>query len=88
SGATARNLSLFRMPVWIAAVSSSESTCQGLVFSYGVFPVFEQEHPDDWDAFVRSWLAKHGVTGDLAIVTEGPSTKHPGMHNRMEIIDL
>jgi pyruvate kinase len=88
SGATARSLSLFRLPVWIAAVSSRESTCQGLVFSYGVFPVFEAEHPDDWDSFVRNWLAKHGVTGDLAILTEGPSAKHPGMHNRMEIIDL
>jgi len=88
SGATARSLSLFRLPVWIAAVSSSESTCQGLVFSYGVFPVFEHEHPDDWDSFARNWLAKHGVTGDLAIVTEGPSTRHPGMHNRMEIISL
>ena len=88
SGATARSLSLFRLPVWIAAVSSSESTCQGLVFSYGVYPVYEPEHPEDWDSFVRSWLAKHGVTGDLAILTEGPSTKHPGMRNRMEIIDL
>ena len=28
------------------------------------------------------------VTGDLAILTEGPSTRHPEAHNRMEIIDL
>jgi pyruvate kinase len=88
SGTTARSLSLFRMPVWVAAVSSNESTCQNLVFSYGVFPVFEPEHPDDWDAFVRGWLERHHVMGDLVIVTEGPSAKHPGTHNRMEIIDL
>ncbi|ABQ26830.1 pyruvate kinase [Geotalea uraniireducens] len=88
SGLTARSLSLFRMPVWTVAVSSLEQTCQNLAFSYGVFPVFEPEHPEDWDSFVRSWLAKYGVTGDMAILTEGPSTKHPGTHNRMEIIAL
>ncbi len=88
SGATARSLSLFRMPVWIAAVSSSEQACQSLVFSYGVYPVHEPEHPEDWDGYVRRWLESHGVTGDLVILTEGPSAKHPEAHNRMEIIDL
>ena len=88
SGATARSLSLFRLPVWIVAVSSYERTCQHLVFSYGVYPVLEAEHPDDWDSFVRSWLASNQVPGDMVILTEGPSTKHPGAHNRMEIIEL
>jgi pyruvate kinase len=76
------------MPVWIAAVSSYERTCQSLVFSYGVQPVYEPDHPDNWESFVRGWLGRHQVTGDLAILTEGPSTKHPEAHNRMEIIDL
>ncbi len=66
----------------------SQQTCQNLAFSYGVYPVCEPEHPEDWDAFVRSWLEKHQVTGDMAILTEGPSRKHPEAHNRMEIIDL
>ncbi len=88
SGTTARSISLFRMPVWVTAVSSSEQACQSLVFSYGVYPVFEPEHPEDWDRYVRSWLESHGVTGDLVILTEGPSTKYPEAHNRMEIIDL
>jgi len=88
SGETARSLSLFRLPVWIAAVSSQQQTCQSLVFSYGVFPVFEPEHPEDWDSFVRSWLERYQVEGEMVILTEGPSTKHPGMHNRMEIIEL
>ena len=88
SGATARSLSLFRMPVWIVAVSSNEPSCQSLAFSFGVCPVFEPDHPEDWDGYVRRWLASHGVISDLAILTEGPSTKHPEAHNRMEIIDL
>jgi len=88
SGYTARSIARFRLPVWIAAVSSQETTCQGLQFSYGVYPVHESEHPEDWNAFARQWLRKHGVEGDLVILTEGPSSKHPETNNRMEIIDL
>jgi len=88
SGATARTLSRFRLPVWIAAVSSQEATCQGLQFSYGVHPVYEPEHPQDWNGFVRQWLRTHGVEGDLVILTEGPSSHRPEANNRMEIIDL
>jgi pyruvate kinase len=88
SGATARNLSLFRMPVWVIAVSSFAQTCQNLVFSSGVYPVYESEHPEDWDTYVRTWIGNHEMTGDIAILTEGPSSKHPETNNRMEIIDL
>jgi pyruvate kinase len=88
SGATARNLSLFRLPVWIAAVSSREQTCQNLAFSYGVFPLFERDHPEDWDSFVRRWVEMYGVPGNMVILTEGPSSRHPEAHNRMEIIPL
>ena len=88
SGATARSLSLFRLPVWVAAVSSQEQTCQNLAFSYGVFPVHEPVHPDDWDPFVRKWVAMYQVPGDMAILTEGPSIQHPEAHHRMEIINL
>jgi pyruvate kinase len=88
SGYTARSIARFRLPVWIAAVSSEETTCQILQFSYGVHPVHESEHPENWNAFARQWLQKHGVEGDLVILTEGPSSKHPETNNRMEIIDL
>ena len=87
-GPTARSFTRFKLPVWIAAVSSQESTCQGLQFSYGVYPVHEPEHPEDWRGFARQWLQKHGVEGDLVILTEGPSARHPEANNRMEIIDL
>lgn len=88
SGTTARRLSFFRMPVWIVAVSSFEQTCQNLAFSSGVYPVCEPEHPEDWEAYVRQWIGSHEMTGDIAILTEGPSSKHPEANNRMEIIDL
>ncbi|MBP1679580.1 MAG: pyruvate kinase, partial [Bacteroidetes bacterium] len=88
SGATARSLALCRMPVWIVGVSSEQQTCKDLAFSYGVYPVYDPVHPDDWNAYVRNWLERHQLAGDLAVVTEGPSRRHPDAHNRMEIIDL
>lgn len=88
TGYTARSIARFRLPVWIAAVSSQESTCQHLQFSYGVFPVHTPDHPEDWKSYIRGWLQEHRVDGDLVVLTEGPSTKHPEANNRMEIIDL
>ncbi len=87
-GRTARSLSLFRLPVWIVAVSSNAQTCQNLVFSSGVYPVYEPDHPDDWNAFIKKRLEIFELTGDLAILTEGPSSKYPKANNRMEIINL
>ena len=55
SGATARSIARFRPPVWIVAVSS-QATCQGLQFSYGVYPVYEPDHPEDWKAWTMAWL--------------------------------
>ncbi len=88
SGASARSITRFRLPVWIIAVSSEESTCQRLQFSYGVYPTYEPDHPDDWNTFVREWMQKHGLEGKLVVLTEGPSFKHPEANNRMELIDL
>jgi len=88
SGATARSITRFRLPVWIAAVSSVEKTCQDLIFSYGVYPVFETEHPQDWRSWTKKWLESQDIEGKLVVLTEGPSDKRPDRNNRMEILDL
>jgi len=88
SGTTARSIARFKLPVWITAVSSLEKTCRGLMFSYGVCPVHEPDHPDDWKSWTRKWLESQEVSGNLVVLTEGPSSKHPHRNNRMEIIDL
>jgi pyruvate kinase len=88
SGATARSITRFRLPVWITAFSRYEKTCQDLMFSYGVLPIWEAEHPDDWKQWARNWLQTIGEVGNLVVLTEGPSKKHPYRNNRMEIIDL
>ncbi len=87
-GATARSIARFKPPAWITAVSSQEKTCQDLMFSYGVFPVFEAEHPDRWKDWCLRWRDRQQLTGRYALLTEGPSRRHPDRHNRMEIIDL
>ena len=88
SGATARSITRFRIPAWITAFSRIEKTCQDLMFSYGVFPVCEPDHPDDWRLWARKWLQTMGEVGNLVVLTEGPSKKHPYRNNRMEILDL
>ncbi len=88
SGATARSISRFHPQQWIVAISSESATCQNLQFSYGVFPVYEPDHPENWRNFIRQWLKSHGLSGNLAILTEGPSRRHPETNNRMEIITL
>jgi pyruvate kinase len=88
SGATARSIARFRLPVWIVAASPHEATCQALQFSYGVHTEHLPGDAGDWTAFARGWLAEHGVAGDIALLTEGPSARHPDANNRMEIINL
>ncbi|MDR3555080.1 MAG: pyruvate kinase [Syntrophobacteraceae bacterium] len=87
-GQTARSLARFHLPNWIVAVSSDEKTCQDLQFSSGVHPVYEPEHPENWNVFVSNWIKAHGLEGSLALVTEGPSRSQPHGNNRLELIDL
>jgi pyruvate kinase len=88
SGATARNVARFKLPVWIVAVSPNRATCRALQFSYGVHPEHWPDHPGNWNAFARQWLKTNRVAGDMVLLTEGPSDAHPAANNRMEIIDL
>jgi pyruvate kinase len=88
SGATARSITRFKLPVWITAVSSQKKTIQDLMFSYGVWPMHEPDHPEDWRSWTKNWLQSHEIKENLVVLTEGPSTRHPERNNRMEIIDL
>ena len=88
SGTTARSIGRFRLPVWVIAVSSQEATCQNLQFSFGVYPVHEKDHPENWKPYIEERLKSYDIRGDLVVLTEGPSTRHPDANYRMEIIDL
>jgi pyruvate kinase len=88
SGATARNVGRFRLPVWITALSPNEHTCQALQFSYGVEPVKVDDDRSDWSAFARRWLAQQGISDGLVLLTQGPSEQNPCGNHRMEILEL
>ncbi len=88
SGTTARRITRFRLPVWIVAVSSNRKTSAECLFSYGVMPVYEPEHPKDWRSWIDNWLKGQKENGNLVVLTEGPSTDYPKRNNRMEIIRL
>lgn len=88
SGATARNITRHRLPVWVFGVSSKQKTCRDLIFFYGVLPIHEPEHPERWRQWIRSTMKKYQLGSRWVILTEGPSAKYPDRNNRMEIIDL
>jgi pyruvate kinase len=88
SGATARNVARFRLPVWLVAMSPSDATCQALQFSYGVRSLKVDEDRADWGECVRRWLAEQGITEGLALLAQGPSDQNPCGNHRMEIVEL
>jgi len=88
SGETARSITRFRLPVWITAVSSEERVCKQLVFSYGIYPVYEPDPPETWNDFAGDWLKSHEVDEGLVVMSTGPSPRNPEANNRIEIIDL
>lgn len=88
SGATARNVGRFRLPVWVVALSPSEATCQALQFSYGVHAIKVDQDRADWGEFVRQWLAEKGINEGLTLLAQGPSDQNPCGNHRMEILEL
>ncbi len=88
SGATARNVARFRLPVWIAGVSPSEAVCQSLQFSFGVAPVHVPERPADWNGFATGWIREQGLDGRWVVLTEGPAADRPRDNHRMELIPV
>lgn len=88
SGASARNMARFRLPVWVVGISRFPATCRQLQFSYGVIPVHKPDDTEDWKEYIQQRLSAFDLKGNLALLTEGPSSKHPEINYRLEIIEL
>ncbi|MCB1127165.1 MAG: pyruvate kinase, partial [Verrucomicrobiae bacterium] len=88
SGATARRLARFRLPVWVAAVSPEARACAALRFSYGVTPVLLPEALEAWDVAARKWIQTNELPGDLAVLVQGPSRLRPDRNHTLELIRL
>ncbi len=88
SGSMPRNVTRYRLPVWITAFSADEGTCQSLQFSYGVFPIKVDKDLEEWTPFLRQWFKEQLVNEGLALLAQGPSPEHPCGNHRLEFIDL
>ncbi|MBK1706422.1 pyruvate kinase [Halochromatium glycolicum] len=88
SGNTARSIARFRLPCLVLAFSPVPATSQALKFSYGVMAVDVDGDRPDWSEYAREWLADHGITEGLALLTQGPSEEHPCGNHRLEILEL
>ena len=88
TGTTARMISRFNPAVWIVALSNDTNVCQGLAFSYGVYPVQLAEDPESWREYARQWLRDHQVPGAVAMLVAGPSPHNPDANHRIEFLKV
>lgn len=87
SGATARRVSRFRLPIWVAAFSEDEATCQQLQFSYGVHPIHVDD-PPNWSHFAVDWTRTHVPAAEVALLTREGDARRERDSTLIEIIDL
>lgn len=88
SGDMARMVTRYRLPEWITAFSCSVSTCQQLVFSYGVNPVQVEQELLEWLPYVSDWARQNQIDDGYIVLSQGPSPEFPAATHKMEIIDL
>jgi len=87
-GIMARNVSRYRLPVWITAFSASERSCQSLQFSYGVFPIKVENDLPEWTPFLRNWFKEQQINEGVAVLAQGPSSEDPCGNHRIEFLNL
>jgi pyruvate kinase len=88
SGTTPRIISRSKPPRWIISPCTDPAVCQGLAFSYGVYPVDLPEEPDDWRDFAKQWGPASGVASDRVLLVAGPSPRNPNANHRIELMRL
>jgi len=85
-GEMARQITKLRLPIWVLAVSPNKKTCRELLFSYGVFPIYEASHPEDWTELGKRYFSQLGLPGNSILQTEGPSDDNPERHHKIELM--
>jgi pyruvate kinase len=93
SGATARRVSRFGLKQWIAAPSQSESTCQQLQFSRGVYPAFVPDKntlatPEARRKYASEMLQQLDVKQGVVLLVEGSGTLKAEDTKRIDIIKV
>jgi pyruvate kinase len=87
TGHTARMISRFLIPVWIVAISSEHKVCQGLQFSYGVYPILESEEPQNWEDYIAKLKQEYEISSGRVILVESPSIANPQVNHKIEILE-
>lgn len=88
SGTMARNVTRYRLPVWITALSDKQSSCQALQFSYGVYPFKVEREFAEWTPYIREWFKQQQINEGIVVLTQGPSAEYPCGNHRIEFVDL
>jgi pyruvate kinase len=88
TGRTARLISRFKPAVWVVALSRDAVVCQRLMFSYGVHPVqLADDDEENWRSIATQWVGEEtGGGGGIALLTAGPSARHPDANYRIELL--
>ena len=87
TGHTARMISRFLIPIWIMAVSPEHSVCQGLQFSYGVYPILSSSPSLGIEGFIAELRRDLKLEEGRVILVEGPSQENPGANHKIEILN-
>ena len=89
TGGTARRLSRYREAPWIMAVAADEKVCQDLLFSYGVYTIYQPDEPEDWQAYVRGLAARFGdLERENILFVQRLHTPEQDTVVRMDMIDF
>ncbi|MGB9929946.1 MAG: pyruvate kinase [Methanosarcina sp.] len=90
SGATPRRISRFKPEPWILAFSRVPKTCAFLSLSYGVYPIAVKESVENWENETIKKAKELGFanSGDIVVLTQGPSLGKPGGTNMLKILTL
>jgi pyruvate kinase len=90
SGATPRRISRFKPETWILAFTRVPRTCSFLSLSYGVYPVVVNENIESWEKETTEKAKEMGFvkSGDIVVLTQGPSSGKPGGTNMLKILTL
>ncbi|OVE75813.1 pyruvate kinase [bacterium F11] len=88
SGATARGITRFRLPVWVVAPTPNENVNRQLSFSYGVAPELVASSTENWVDYTRKWIKSRHLSQHQAILVQGPSSSNQNRNHTIELIKL
>ncbi len=92
SGSTARRVTRFRLDPWIVAPTQSQTTCQRLQLSFGIYPVYVDEgilaEPYLRRQYAAQWLRDHGLDSGVVLLVESSGTLKAEDTKRIDIIAL